>query len=216
LEFSIKRLSPLVAFAVIIASLVLPAGAQAANWEQGVHYYELSAPQPVQTGEQIEVRELFWYGCPHCYALEPFIENWLKNKPENAQYVPTPGIFHRQSEFHARAFYTFEALGITDKVHRDFYDEIHQRGNRIYNLSGLVEFAAKHGAGAEEVRDAFNSFAVDANVRNAKQMFRKYGATGVPTMIVDGRYRVTVSSAGGHEQLLELINFLVDKAAQTP
>lgn len=210
MEACIRRTLQLVTFAAILVSL----GARAASWEQDVHYTELSDPQPVDTGEQIEVRELFWYGCPHCYSLEPFIENWIQNKPENAEYVPTPGIFHKQSEFHARAFYAFEALDITDQVHRDFYDEIHQRGNRIYNVGGLSEFVAKHGVEADKFRDAFDSFAVDANVRSARQMFHKYGATGVPTVIVDGRYRVTVSSAGGHKQLLELINFLVDKAAQ--
>lgn len=209
MEASIKNILRLVAFALILASL----GARAANWEQGVHYHELAEPQSVQTGDDIEVVELFWYGCPHCYSLEPFLENWLRNKPENAAFVLMPGIFHKESEFHARAFYTFEALGITDDVHRDFYDEIHQRGNRVYNLSGLVEFGAKHGVEPEQLRDAFNSFAVDTNVRNAGHMFRKYEATGVPTLIVDGRYRVTVSSAGGHEQLLDLVNFLVEKAA---
>lgn len=205
-----KILLRIVAFASMFFSLMT----QAANWEQGVHYHELSEPQPVQTGEQIEVRELFWYGCPHCYSLEPFIESWLRNKPENAQYVPTPGVFHPRSEFHARAFYTFEALDITEEVHRDFYDELHQRGNDIYNVSSLVEFVAGHGVEPEAVRDAFDSFAVDTNVRSAAQTFRKYGATGVPTMIIDGRYRITVSSAGGHAQLLELIDFLVDKAAR--
>lgn len=204
---SITRLAALVLF---LASL----NVQAANWEQGVHYFELSEPQAVQTGENIEVLELFWYGCPHCYALEPFLENWKQNKPKNAEFVPMPGIFRKDTEFHARAYYTFEALGIAGKVHRDFYDEIHQRGNRMYNLSGLTEFAGKHGVGPEAFKDAFESFAVDTNVRNAERMFRKYEATGVPTIIIDGRYRVTVSSAGGHEQLLELINFLVDKAAK--
>lgn len=209
-----QRILQLAAVTAILAFVAAPTGAHAANWEQGVHYQELSEPQPVQTDDGIEVRELFWYGCPHCYSLEPFLENWLKNKPDNAAFVLMPGIFHKQSEFHARAYYTFEALGITDSVHRDFYDEIHQRGNRIYSVDGLATFAGKHGVEAQALRDAFNSFAVDANVRNAKQMFRNYGATGVPTVIVDGRYRVTVSSAGGHEQLLDLINFLVDKAAQ--
>lgn len=204
-----KTLLALAAATLILASM----HARAQNWEPGVHYFELAEPQETRTGENIEVLELFWYGCPHCYALEPFIENWLKNKPENAEYVLMPGIFQKLSAFHAQAFYTFEALGITDQVHRDFYDEIHQRGNRVYNLSGLVEFAGKHGVEPEAVKDAFNSFAVDANVRNARSMFKKYEATGVPTMIVDGRYRVTVASAGGHEQLLQLVNFLVHKAA---
>jgi len=205
-----KKTLQLLAFALVLASL----SARAANWEQGVHYFEIANPQPVQTGEKIEVRELFWYGCPHCYSLEPFLQNWKQNKPDEAGFVLMPGIFHRASEFHAKAFYTFEALGITESVHRDFYDEIHQRGNRMRSLSGLVEFAAKHGVADNEFEDAFNSFSVDANVRSARKVFRDYEATGVPTIIVDGRYRITVSSAGGHEQLLQLINFLVEQAAQ--
>lgn len=210
LEVPMKRILQLAALALLFASL----GARAADWEQGVNYFEIAKPQPVETGDKIEVRELFWYGCPHCYALEPFIENWVKNKPKNAEYVLMPGIFQQASEFHARAFYAFQALGIVDKVHRDFYDEIHQRGNRIITLDGLVQFVAKYGVGEKQFKDAFNSFAVDANVRNAKRMFTAYGATGVPTIIVDGRYRATVGSAGGHQQLLNLINFLVDKAAK--
>jgi thiol:disulfide interchange protein DsbA len=205
-----KRILQLAAFVLLFASL----GARAADWEQGVNYYKLAEPQPVQTGDKIEVRELFWYGCPHCYALEPFIENWVMNKPKNAEYVLMPGIFQQASEFHARAFYAFQALGIVSKVHRDFYDEIHQRGNRIITLDGLVQFVAKYGVSEKEFKDAFNSFAVDANVRNAKRMFTAYGATGVPTIIVDGRYRATVGSAGGHQQLLDLINYLVAKAAK--
>lgn len=210
LEIHMKRILQLAAFVLLFASL----GARAADWEQGVNYYKLAEPQPVQTGDKIEVRELFWYGCPHCYALEPFIENWVMNKPKNAEYVLMPGIFQQASEFHARAFYAFQALGIVSKVHRDFYDEIHQRGNRIITLDGLVQFVAKYGVSEKEFKDAFNSFAVDANVRNAKRMFTAYGATGVPTIIVDGRYRATVGSAGGHQQLLDLINYLVAKAAK--
>lgn len=210
METSVKRAMQLLAFALVLVSLNL----RAADWEPGVNYFELSDPKPVETGDKIEVRELFWYGCPHCYALEPFIENWAKNKPDNAEFVLMPGIFQQAAEFHARAYYTFQALGIADKVHRAFYDEIHQKGNRLVSLDGLEEFAARYGIGAKEFKDAFNSFAVDANVRNAKRMFREYGATGVPTIIVDGRYRATVGSAGGHEQLLDLINFLVDKAAK--
>lgn len=209
MESCIKRIMHFVLIALLVTSL----NVRAASWEQGVHYFELPNPQPVQTGDKIEVLELFWYGCPHCYALEPFIENWVQNKPKQAEYILMPGIFRKDTQFHARAFYTFETLGITDKVHRDIYDEIHQRENRIYNLSGLLEFAAKHGVEQNEFKKAFNSFAVDANVRNARLMFRKYEATGVPTIIVDGRYRITVASARGYEQLLDLINFLVDKAA---
>jgi len=206
----IKRILQFTAFTLALLSLSV----HAANWEQGVHYFELAEPQPVQTDEKIEVRELFWYGCPHCYSLEPFLENWKQNKPEKAGFVLMPGIFNKASQFHARVFYTFESLDITKRVHRDFYDEIHQRGNRMRSPSAVAQFAAKHGVEDKAFEDAFNSFSVDANVRNARKMFRDYEATGVPTLIVDGRYRITVASAGGHEQLLQLINFLVEREAQ--
>jgi len=209
LNIRTKRMMLFLAFTLAFMSL----GVRAANWEQGVHYFELSEPLPVQSGDKIEVRELFWYGCPHCYALEPFLHKWKQEMPDNAGFVLTPGIYNKQTQLHAQAFYTFEALDVTDKVHRAFYDEIHQQGNRIYSLNGLLEFAARHGIEEKKFEDAFNSFSVDANVRNAQKMFRDYGATGVPTLIVDGRYRVTVSSAGGHEQLLQLIDHLIDQAA---
>jgi len=209
LKACVKRLLQMAAATLVFASL----SAYAQSWQQGVHYFELAERQPVEKEDKVEVRELFWYGCPHCYSLEPFLENWKQNKPEEADFVMMPGIFNKSTRFHARAFYTFEALDITSEVHRDFYDEIHQRGNRMYSLSDVAAFISRHGVEKEKAEDAFDSFAVDANVRNAQKKFRDYEATGVPTLIVDGRYRVTVSSAGGHEQLLELINFLVDKAA---
>lgn len=197
----------------IVLLILSPAGLRAAKYESGVHYFELIQAQETQAGENVEVLELFWYGCPHCYALEPFMEHWVTVKPENAEYVLLPGIFRRETVFHARAYYTFAALGVVDKVHRAFYDEIHQRGNRVADLPGLLAFGEEHGIDPQQMEDAYNSFVVDTNLRNARKMFGRYEATGVPTIIVDGRYRVTVSSAGSHEELLNVINFLVEKVA---
>ncbi len=192
-----------------VASAPLPAS----NFSPGVHYFELSEPQPVQTGDKIEVLELFWYGCPHCYDLEPVMEKWLKNKPKNVGYVRLPAVLRDSWAFHAQVFYTFEALDLLGTLHQAFFDEIHKRKNRVRNLAELTPFLETHGVAKQTFLDAFNSFAVDSKMRHASMMSRRYQATGVPTIVVAGKYRLTVSSAGGHSQLLELVNFLVSKAA---
>lgn len=188
--------------------------AWSANFSAGVHYFELLEPQPVQTGKQIEVLELFWYGCPHCYTLEPTVDKWLKTKPENAELVRLPAILRDSWTFHARVYFSFEALDVLDKLHVEFFDEIHKRRNRINSLEALTPFLASHGISKDDFLDAYDSFAVDSKLRHALLMSNRYETTGVPTMIVDGKYRATASSAGGHQELMDLVNFLVVKAAE--
>ena len=179
------------------------------------NYYQLIEPQPVTTGDKIEVMELFWYGCPHCYSLEPYLEKWLKSKPENAEFVRVPAIWSRKTwEFHARVYYTFEALGVLDKLHHEFFDELHKRKNRIRSLETLFPFLEKQGVDKKQFMDAYDSFAVDSKVRHSKLVSEKSGADAVPTIVVDGKYRATASSAGGHEQLTLLIDYLVALAAK--
>ena len=196
----------------VLAFTCVPA--QGAEYKEGTHYHALPQPQPVQTGDNIEVLELFWYHCPHCFALEPFLEQWADNaKPENAEYVRMPGIYRKSTIFDARVFYTLEVLGLTDKTHADVFQEIHVRKNPFKSLEDLRDFLKKHGINEVDFKDAFESFAVDTKLKQAQLMFERYQATGVPTIVVDGKYRATASSAGGHQELMELTNFLVDKAA---
>ena len=188
--------------------------AQAQKFEEGVHYEAIMQAQPVQTGDQIEVLELFWYHCPHCFSLEPVLDDWLVNgKPENATYVRMPGIFRRSTIFDARVYYTLEALGKLEELHADVYKEIHVRKNPFKELSDLSGLLQKHGISEEEFAAAFDSFAVDTKTRHAQKMFERYQATGVPAIVVDGKYRATASSAGGQKQLMELTNYLVEKSA---
>lgn len=188
--------------------------AHAQKYEEGVHYHTLPQPQPVQTGDQIEVLELFWYHCPHCFALEPVLDEWVaKAKPENAGYVRMPGIFRRSTIFDARVYYTLEALGLLDKMHADVFQEIHVRKNPFKELSDLKPLLNKYGVSEEDFASAFQSFAVDTKTKHAQMMFERYQATGVPSIIIDGKYRATASTAGGHRQLMELANYLVEKSA---
>ena len=188
--------------------------AHAADYSAGIHYFQLAAPQAVQTGDQIEVLELFWYGCPHCFKLEPVLEKWSKTKPKNSAHVRQPAILRDTWAFHARVYFTFEALNLVEKLHGEFFDELHKRKNRIRTEKQLIPFLEIQGVPKDKFLEAFNSFAVDSKVRNASLMSKRYELTGVPTIVVDGKYRATASSAGSHEQLMELVNSLVAKAAK--
>jgi len=189
--------------------------AQDEKFIQGGHYELLDEVQPVQTGDKIEVVEMFWYRCPHCYRLEPYIIEWKKNMPENAEYVPIPALLNANWEFHARAYYTFEALGIEDQLHAEFFNALHVQRKNINSVEKLTEWARDLDISeADQIPATFTSFAVENKLNFANIMSRKYGITGVPSIIVDGRYRTSIGLAGSHEKLIEVINFLIDKAAQ--
>ncbi len=208
---SIGRTVLPLASALILAYAPL---AQAQRFEEGVHYQALAQAQPVQTGDQIEVLELFWYHCPHCFALEPVLDEWAeKAKPDNAEHLRMPGIFRKSTIFDARVYYTLEALGVLDQMHADVFQEIHVRKNPFRELSDLRNLLNKHGVSEADFAAAFDSFAVDTKTKHAQMMFERFQATGVPTIIIDGKYRATASTAGGHRELMELTNYLVEKAA---
>ncbi len=99
----------------IFLAFTLPSAAQ--EFQEDVNFFPLLVEQPVRTGDQIEVLEIFWYGCPHCYALEPYLKKWLKNKPEFVEFVQLPAVLNRSWAFDARVFYTFVALGLMDELH---------------------------------------------------------------------------------------------------
>lgn len=190
--------------------LAIPAGA--ADFQEGVDYVRLPQIQPVETGNNVEVREVFWYGCPHCYDLEPALNKWLKTKPANAQFIRMPGIFRKTWEAHAKAFYAFEALGVTNKLHTPFFNALHGQNLPLNDEDAIAEFVAKQGLDKDSFKRAYNSFQVDARIRNAIQMGQRYGVEGVPTMIVDGKFRTDGVMTRSHERLMQVVDHLVKKA----
>lgn len=199
--------------AVLLTQCLLVNTAWSARFEEGKHYVAIPFSEKLDTGKKVEVREFFWYGCGHCYAFEPKLEQWLKNKPASALFVRTPA-FPRKA-VHARSFYAFEAMGIVDKVHRKFFDELHQQNKRLDTEDAVAAFVKNNGFDADEFRKKFKSFAVDHKTKKAFSLARSYGVNSVPTIVVDGRYKVTTSTAGSHEKVIEVINYLVDKIAKS-
>ncbi|XXK27409.1 thiol:disulfide interchange protein DsbA/DsbL [Arenicellales bacterium nBUS_45] len=194
----------------IFLAFTLPSAAQ--EFQEDVNFFPLIVEQPVRTGDRIEVLEIFWYGCPHCYALEPYLKKWLKNKPEFVEFVQLPAVLNRSWAFDARVFYTFVALGLMDELHEAYFDAIHKDRRRMKNVEQVASWAQEQGIDPQLILDTFNSFGVDSMLANATQMSGRYEADGVPTIIIDGKYRTTVSLAGGHNEIIDLINYLAQRA----
>ncbi len=184
------------------------------QWVEGEHYFRVPAPQPVDTGDKIEIRELFWYGCPHCAHLQPELDRWLANGlPDNAEFVLMPAILRKSWAPHARIFYAFRDAGVVDKVHSRFFSAIHDQKKAFPDAESIAEFVAENGGSGADFLKAYRSFSVDAEVRRAAELSRAYGVTGVPAIVVDGKYRTSVLSGESYDQLFDRIAFLVKKAA---
>jgi thiol:disulfide interchange protein DsbA len=211
MNLSIKNILTSVALLTLFSTPVL---AQDEAFLEGGHYEVLSAMQPVSTGDKIEVLELFWYRCPHCNTLEVPLQKWLKNgKPENADYVAFPAVLSSRWEPEARSFYTLEALGLIDELHGKMFYAIHSEKQNLSTVERLAKWVEEQGFSAQDVLDTYESFAVNTKLKYARTMTANYGIQGVPAIIVDGKYRTSVSLAGDADTLFEVINFLVEKSA---
>jgi thiol:disulfide interchange protein DsbA len=168
--------------------------------------------------ERVEVVELFWYGCPHCYDLEPLVKEWLAGKPDDVEFVRLPAIVGPRWELLARAYFTAQSLGVLEKIHPALFAAIHDKKQNIKDEAALRDFFATQGISEKEFNEAFNSFAVAFKVNNAKLMTRRYAISGVPTIIVNGKFRTSGKLAGGHEELFEVVDYLVaaERAAAEP
>lgn len=195
-----------------LGSLVLPLYAAAATFEEGRHYTELVFPQDVETGKQIEVREFFWYGCPHCYTLEPTLERWLGKKPKNVEFVRTPGTAPRWL-LHAQAYYAAESLGAVPKLHSAMFNAIHAQKRQLDDEASLLKFVAEQGVDPAKFKEALNSFGVRLKVEKAKRLNEAYTVNSVPALVIDGKYLTTPAMAGGDEAVVKVVEFLVQKAS---
>ncbi len=178
---------------------------------EGVNYIELKPPQAVESSGKIEVLEFFWYRCPHCYALEPDLESWAKRLPRDVQLKRIPGILNDDWGIDARIFYTLEAIGELERLHRPLFDTIHQQGG--VRLRGeafakwTADWLATQNVDMAKYDAAFRSFTVESKLRRAAQMSRAYRLDGVPTLAVQGRYLVLATTS--RKAMLATADFLI-------
>ena len=183
----------------------------AAAFEAGVEYAELNPPVPTSQPDKVVVTEMFWYGCPHCFRLEPYMDQWDKTKPDGVVLEKVPSVLNPSWIEHARAFYALQMMGENDKVHKKLFDALHLQHKRLNNVDALASFVADLGVDEKQFRDNYHSFPVDTMIRKSRQKERKFGHSGVPAIIVNGKYRTSASMAGSNAQVIEVVNFLVQK-----
>lgn len=220
----LKRVSALM-FGLAFAALAHAAGD---SFEAGKDYFLVEPVQPTSTGDKIEVVEVFSYACPACNAFQSIMHKVKAALPANAELVYLPAAFRPDEDWPVfqRAFYAAQALGIADKTHDATFDAVwqdttplrisdaqtHRPIKPMPAIEAVGEFyASKFGIKAEDFVGVANSFAVNTRMKRADAQIKAYGVDSTPTLIVNGKYRLTTTSAGSPDKILPLIKFLVEK-----
>lgn len=180
------------------------------QFKEGTNYVKLVPAQPTSVAPgKVEVVEVFWYGCGHCFALDPAIESWRgKGKPANVEFLRVPAMWNETTRMHARVFFTAELLGKLEALHTPIFREINVKGNPLNTVDKIAAFFRANGVSDDDFQKAFSSFAVENKLQRADFLNRRYRIESVPTLIVNGKYKTAVSDAGGEPQLFTLINEL--------
>jgi len=193
------------AIAALFAAPALPALAQSQR-----PFSELDPPLPVEAaGGKIEVAEFFWYGCIHCYNLEPAIATWLKRIPPDVQFRRIPAVFNQRMAHDAAIYYAFESLNLVEKLHRPFFDAIHQGGLKLADGDAVAGWLKKNGVDTAKFADAMKSFGVQSRVRRAAQQTVASKIDGTPAMVVHGRYSISAEQAGGRDGFMQAVDHVV-------
>jgi protein dithiol oxidoreductase (disulfide-forming) len=206
-------------FAAALLSFVsLHAGARAgevpAKWQPGTNYTQLEAPQATAAAKgKVEVLEIFWYGCGHCFALDPALETWRAGKPAYVEFTRVPVMWGPAHAQHAKLFYTLHALK-RDDLHAKVFAAIHEGGQMLAAPDEVAaremhrKFLTDNGVPLKDFNAAYDSMSVASQLRRAEILTRAYQVASVPIIVVNGKYSTGVSLAGGTPQLLNLINDL--------
>jgi thiol:disulfide interchange protein DsbA len=195
--------------ALAAAALWFAAGAALAQLQAGKDYSRLDPPQPTDSADKVEVVEFFWYGCGHCYKLEPALANWTKTLPKDVTFKRIPAIPNDAWGQTAVIYYTLEAMGLLDKYHQKVFDAIHLDNVILSNRKVRDEWLAKQGIDVTEFNKVEKSFSVQAKMARAKQLTAAYKVSGVPSLIVNGKYMTSNELAGGPERVVQVTDGLV-------
>jgi thiol:disulfide interchange protein DsbA len=205
--------------AIVLAqpeTVATPVAPREWKYKENQHYFRLVPTQPTVGGaDKIEVAEIFWYGCPHCYDFEKYINAWAAEKPANVRFVRVPAMWNGGLKLHAQLYYTEEVLGkngvIKDPAafHEAVFNEYHRRGNRLATESSIQALFARFEVSADDFQRAWKSFEVSQKLRVAEDLARRYAVQNVPTVVVNGKYRTGAAEAGNYENLIEVIDELV-------
>ena len=188
------------------------------KYSEGQHYHRLVPTQPTVGGaDKVEVAEVFWYGCPHCFTFESAINNWAESVPASARFIRIPAVWNPLAKLHGRLYYTEEVLARNDTLadadgfHAAVFIEFHRKANRLTSEDAIQRLFERFGVSKDDFLNTWNSFEVNQKIRVADDLVRRYNVTGVPAMVVNGKYRTGASDAGSYPKLLEVVDELIER-----
>lgn len=187
--------------------MAFSANAMAADYVAGKDYTVIKNPGKVDVPGKIEVREFFWYGCPHCFKLEPYMQTWLKALPKDVNFVRSPAAMNKTWEQGARAYYVSEELGIRKKTHLPLFHAIQVDNQQLFDQASQAKFFTKYGVSEAKFNSLYNSFSVSSKVAKSNQLAQQYQLTGVPAVVVNGKYVVQ----GEDGKVTQVVNYLIEK-----
>jgi len=186
------------------------------KYSEGEHFRRLTTSQGTSSSpDKIEVAEIFWYGCPHCYDFEPVLSEWKEAVPADVSVVKIPVIWNPTNQIHARIMYTAEALGVLDKIHTATFDSMHQQGVMLTKDEEIVDLFAGAGVTEEAFREAYGSFGVTSALKRAENLTRRYGIRSVPILVVNGKYVVEGEGVKTFGDMLGTADELVERERRT-
>lgn len=173
-------------------------------------YVQISTEKQ-QESKSIIIYEFFWYGCPHCYNLEPTMERIEADLDKDTKIVKLPVALRDSWIPHAKLYYALQQMGKIDEVHNLIFEEIHLEDNRLNTEQQMVDFLGKHGIDTNKFMEKYNSFGTEARVKKASNLAKKYQIDSVPTIIVNGKYLTSGSYVSSYDELYSVINLLIER-----
>lgn len=193
--------------------------AKEGQYTAGTHYEVLETPVRTSDPQRIEVTEVFWYGCSHCFSFEPMVSAWASQLPEDVNFVHSPAIWHKTMELHARAYYTAKALKVLDSVHLAIFETMNLKKNKLSSKEAIAKVFVAQGVDLDKFNKTFDSFGVVSATKQADARQRSYHVKGTPEMVVNGKYRIDAKMAGGQGGMLKVADYLIKterKASASP
>jgi thiol:disulfide interchange protein DsbA len=202
-----------VGLALLVSNALLTGAVSAAGleYEEGTHYVELQVPVKTRNPGKIEVMEYFSYGCPHCYEFEPLLNAWRSTLGEDVEFKRTPAIWNRDYQVYAQTYYAAEALNALEQTHAPLFQAIHGERRRLNSPELMAGFFREYGVDPVDFAKTYSSFGVRASVQQADARGRAFRASGVPALIVNGKYRIEGGMAGSNANILRIADFLIEK-----
>ncbi|MDH3510794.1 MAG: DsbA family protein [Gammaproteobacteria bacterium] len=204
--------------AIVLAKTESPAAQEdAPQWQfsEGQHFTMLTTAQGTSSApDVIEVAEVFWYGCPHCFNFDPYLKKWAPELPDDARFIRLPVMWNPTNQIHARIFYTAEALNKLDVMHDAIFKEMHVNRKQLTSEDDIREFFARFDVSEEEFNSTFRSFGVESKLKRAKNLTQRYRIQSVPLLVINGKYLTTGPGVKNFDDMLAVADELIERERQ--